>query len=255
MSYTVAVIMLSARQISFVREYLVDFNGTRAAIRAGIPEGGASTEAYRLLSNAEVVAAINDRQTELAAAAGLSIEWVLRQWKEIAEADPAELIYLEVECCRHCHGVNHEYQWTEFEYRKAVEVVRSHACNSRCEEPCVKRVPPLPTGGMGFDPHLAPEPHCPVCHGRGVDRVIVADTRKLKGAAKRLYAGIRQMQHGVEVKMRNQDEAVDKIAKFLGMLIDKRELSGPNGQPVTIASFDAKDLTDEQLLQVIRNGN
>jgi|EndMetStandDraft_5_1072996.scaffolds.fasta_scaffold07512_2 phage terminase small subunit len=50
---------LTRRQQKFIEEYLVDLNGTQAAIRAGYAESGAATEAYRLLRNAEIAAAID----------------------------------------------------------------------------------------------------------------------------------------------------------------------------------------------------
>ena len=53
---------LTTRQARFVEEYLVDGNGTQAAIRAGYSASGAYTEASRLLRNAEVAKAIKTRQ-------------------------------------------------------------------------------------------------------------------------------------------------------------------------------------------------
>ena len=53
---------LTTRQARFVEEYLVDGNGTKAAIRAGYSASGAYTEASRLLRNAEVAKAIKTRQ-------------------------------------------------------------------------------------------------------------------------------------------------------------------------------------------------
>jgi phage terminase small subunit len=49
---------LTPKRQLFVQEYLVDLNGTQAAIRAGYAESGAYHEAYRLLRNAEVLQAI-----------------------------------------------------------------------------------------------------------------------------------------------------------------------------------------------------
>lgn len=54
--------MLTTRQARFVEEYLVDGNGTQAAIRAGYSASGAYTEASRLLRNAEIANAIKTRQ-------------------------------------------------------------------------------------------------------------------------------------------------------------------------------------------------
>lgn len=57
-----AASILTTRQARFVDEYLVDGNGTQAAIRAGYSASGAYTEASRLLRNAEVARAIKTRQ-------------------------------------------------------------------------------------------------------------------------------------------------------------------------------------------------
>jgi hypothetical protein len=38
------------------------------------------------------------------------------------------------------------------------------------------------------------------------------------------------------------------------MLIDKRELAGPNGGPIPVANYSADDLTDDQLAQIILQG-
>lgn len=51
---------LSAKQLAFVREYVLDFNGKQAAIRAGYSEKGADVQAVRLLGNASVQKAIQD---------------------------------------------------------------------------------------------------------------------------------------------------------------------------------------------------
>src|SRR4051794_28830268 len=56
---SVADVKLTARQTRFVQEYLVDLNGTQAAIRAGYSRGSAAVEASRLLRNAKVFDAIS----------------------------------------------------------------------------------------------------------------------------------------------------------------------------------------------------
>ena len=82
---------LTPKQERFVVEYMIDLNGTQAAIRAGYAKRGAGEEAYRLLKNAQIAQAIADalRKTtgstparivdELAAMAfsdiGKAVEW------------------------------------------------------------------------------------------------------------------------------------------------------------------------------------
>lgn len=244
---------LNPRQRKFVVEYLIDFNGTKAAIRAGYSESCAAQTAYELLSNPQILAAIDDKIQEQLDLAELSVQWVLRQWKQIAEANPGELCWTEVECCRHCYGVNHLYQWTQVEFQLALQAAQAHRCGKRCENGCINRMPD-PSGGFDFNPRRPPAETCPGCSGRGYERVRVCDTRHLTGSARRLYAGVKQTKDGIEIKMRDQDAALANISKYFGMLIDRKEVSGPGGNPVQL-QISAEDLTDDQLAQIIHQGD
>jgi phage terminase small subunit len=237
-------------QRRFVVEYPIDFNGTQAAIRAGYSPRSAQQHASELMLNPVIVAAIEARQRELAQAAALTVEWVLNEWRDIHSADPSEIIYLRIECCRHCHGVNHLYQWTEFEYQQAVVGALAHRCTPSHHQPCPAAQVPDGLGGFGYSPHNPPLADCPVCHGDGFSRVMVNDIRKLSGPARRLFAGIKQSKDGsVEVKFRDQDGALKSIATFLGMTIDRKQLNIiPGGGPV--AAFTADELSDDQLAAI-----
>ena len=236
-------------QRRFVVEYPIDFNGTQAAIRAGYSPRTAQEIASALLCKPPIVAAIEKRQQELAAAAALTVEWVLNEWRDIHSADPSEIIYLRIECCRHCHGVNHLYQWTEFEYQQAVAGALAHRCTPSHHQPCPAAQVPDGLGGFGYSPHNPPLADCPVCHGDGFSRIMVNDIRKLSGPARRLFAGIKQTKEGIEVKFRDQDAALKNIATFLGMTIDRKQLNIiPGGGPVP--AFTADELTDDQLAAI-----
>lgn len=63
---------LSPKQARFVDEFLLDANGTQAAIRAGYGAAGARVAAYRLLSNVAISSLIETRRQ--ADAARLSID-------------------------------------------------------------------------------------------------------------------------------------------------------------------------------------
>lgn len=243
---------LNDRQKRFVIEYPIDNNGTQAAIRAGYSTDSAHDQAFRLLSNVEVLEAIEIRQQEIASAAALSVEWILNEYRMIAMADPSDLTWYEYRCCRHCWGVGFEYQWTQFEYDQHVLECAQHRCNEKkCDDPCMKRFPKIALGGMNFDAHREPNRTCPVCKGDGNQVACVADIRRLRGPARKLYAGIKTTQHGIEVKTRDQDGALKFLAQYMGMVVDKRELSGPNGQPIPIAAnISADDLTDDQLAAI-----
>lgn len=243
---------ISPRQREFIREYLVDFNGTKAALRCKQTEASAYQYAFRMLSNSEVMGEVEAEQSRRAAVAGLDANWVLDQWKKIAEADPNELMYTRIECCRYCYGIEHAYHWTQPEYMDACNAAGVHICSRKCPPICRQMCAPASQGGFGFDPRMAPNPNCPQCHGEGVTQVKITESRFLKGAARRLYAGVQQDKEGrVKILTRDQDAALSNIAKYLGMVVEKRELSGPNGVPIPVANYSAKDLTDDQLAAII----
>lgn len=206
---------MNRKQTRFVQEYCVDFNATQAAIRAGYSPPTAQEQSSRLLSNVMIKAAVDERMADIAAAAEITTEAILRRWWEIANADPNELTQVRRVNCRHCHGVLHSYQWTEPEYLAAT----ARAVNSGQQAPDG-------IGGFGFNPESDPNPDCPECGGEGVEVVHMADTRKLKGTAKRLFAGVQRTKDGAKVLMREQDAALANLARCLGMFKDQMNLSG-----------------------------
>lgn len=235
-------------QTKFVLEYCKDLseegekpNATEAAIRAGCPKASAHVTAHHWLKNPKIQAAIEERKAELAAAAGLTVEKILKLWLEIANADANDITQLRRVCCRHCHGFGHQYQWTEAEYTKAVNFAIDNG--KEC---------PDGMGGFGFNMNAEPHPDCPECGGLGQEYLHVEDTRKLKGPARRLYAGVQRTKDGLKVLMRDQDAALANLSKYLGMLVDKKEISGPGGGPVPLAHITADDLTDDQLAAILK---
>lgn len=177
---------LTPKQDRFVAEYLIDLNATQAAIRAGYSLKTAHVTGHDTLKKPEVAAAIQEAQTKRGEKLEVTAEWVLQRWIDIATADPNELIQYRRGPCKHC--------W--------------------------ERWGGLPEG----EPR--PEPNCQSCHGEGQGGVFVHDTRKLKGAAKRLYAGVKLGKDGLQVLMRDQDSALLNIARHLGMFTERVEHSG-----------------------------
>lgn len=86
---------LNARQAAFVREYLKDQNGTRAARAAGYSAKTAHAQATRLLKHAEVkkqIDAVLGRAIEtLSMEAQITAERTLREIARIAYADPRKM--------------------------------------------------------------------------------------------------------------------------------------------------------------------
>jgi phage terminase small subunit len=81
---------LTIRQEKFVLEYMLDGNGTQAAIRAGYAPQSADVHASRLLANAKVWEKICVNREKFMARRELSVERVLAEIVDIAFADLAE---------------------------------------------------------------------------------------------------------------------------------------------------------------------
>lgn len=237
---------LTPKQAKFVIEYCSDehANGTQAAIRAyGCSKESAKVIASENLARPYIQEAIEERKRQCAVAASITPEWVLDQLKKVATADPNELVRTLRINCRHCWGLGHEYQWKEREYLQAVELAIKN-----------KKEPPMPLGGFGYTKRNVPNEDCPECDGMGVEEVFVADSRYVSPAARVLYAGVQKTKDGVKVLMRDQSSALVNLAKWAGVAIDKKELSGPGGGPIPMAHLKAEDLTDEQLAELIAGG-
>lgn len=220
----------------FVEEYCVDENGTRAALRAGWPASWASQAAYRLLNNPQVQKMIEERKAEMSKAVDAKVEDILRQWLDIATADPSKLMRVRRVNCRHCWGIGHEYQWGAREYAKACDAA-ANAVNPKTGEPAPRPMPDC-AGGFDWKFNAEPNPECPECLGEGIEETFVADLESLSGPERRLFAGVKLTRNGPEVVMHDQAAALANLAKFKGMLVDRKELTGKDGKdlltPTTI---------------------
>jgi phage terminase small subunit len=78
---------LTPLQQRFVAEYLVDLNGTRAAVRAGYSERSASTMASRLLGRPAIAAVIAEGIDARAARARVTADRVIDEYARIAFSD------------------------------------------------------------------------------------------------------------------------------------------------------------------------
>ena len=79
---------LSKRQERFAREYVIDCNGTKAAIRAGYSESGASVQAVRLLADDNVLALVERLTNRKFAKLEISADHVLHELARLAFLDP-----------------------------------------------------------------------------------------------------------------------------------------------------------------------
>lgn len=213
---------LRGKQQRFVDEYLIDRNATQAAIRAGYSAKTAYSIGEQNLKKLEVKKAIEEGEKELAERNKITQDKVLNRLWEMATADPNELMrYMRVNC-RFCWGIDHNYQWTVGEFKRAIQ----HAHDTNAPEPKCE-------GGLDFDRLKAPNPDCPECRGEGVGYTYIADTTRVSDQAKLLYAGIKESQYGIEIKMNDQVAALIKAGQHIGMFKDRVELGNDPENPLT----------------------
>jgi phage terminase small subunit len=232
---------LTPKQRRFVEEYLVDLNAKRAAIRAGYSARTAEQLGYQLLQNPSVAEAIERAQQARSERTRITQDEVLRYWWDQATADPNELIELQRVCCRYCHGVGHRYQRTNAELERDLAAHERLVARWRADDG------PAPAfdakGGPGYDVCREPHPECPECCGEGIERLFVKDTRTVSRAARRIYAGVKQTRDGFEIKLRDQDSALLKVAKHLGMFTERAEAPASLKSPEEAASEIERLLT------------
>lgn len=227
---------LAGKQARFVEEYLIDLNATAAYRRAGYRARGNSAEASaaKLLRHHKVAAAIAEAQSARSERTEITADMVLQHWWDIATADANQLIQLRRVCCRNCYGIDFEYQWVDAkEFNQALKL-------AAMVENADPRNFPTDEGGYGFNRTLVPHRDCPQCFGEGHEQPFVHDTRQLRGAAKLLYAGVKVTRDGIEIKMRDQDKAMENVAKHLGMFKEKIEVDAGENLAALIAARRAR---------------
>jgi phage terminase small subunit len=76
---------LNPKQERFVQEYIIDYNATQAAIRAGYSEKTAGSQAHDLLKKPEIQAAVLAAQAEQRKRLAISQDWVLNRFRQISD--------------------------------------------------------------------------------------------------------------------------------------------------------------------------
>ncbi len=86
---------LTPKQAKFVEEYLIDLNGTQAAIRAGYSAATARQIAAENLSKPNVESAIAEGRARLTAAAGVNAERIVKEYALLGFANMLDYIRIE----------------------------------------------------------------------------------------------------------------------------------------------------------------
>ena len=177
---------LAPKMQLFALEYIVDFNGKEAAIRAGYKPNYAAQQANRMLNDERVMAAINEAITERKNRLYITQDTVLLKWWQIANADYNELSSVKRVACGYCYG--------------GVNITDD-------SEPSI-------------DPTKAPDENCSTCGGDGEAYVYMADTTNLSPDARLLYQGAENTKFGIKINTADRMKALDNVARHLGMFKD-----------------------------------
>lgn len=220
-------------QRRFCREYVLDWNGTQAAIRAGYSPRTARSQAHDLLTKPDIRAEIGRLEREAAEKLEIDHHDILRRLWGIATGDVNDLVRIERRACRYCHGIDHEFQWkTEREYREACDRFAQKLAGGDQDRLIAlgeaidvgTRIPGMPddAGGFGFDATAAPAPECPECFGEGIATVQLSDSRE--AVSHPLYAGVKQTKDGIEVKIADRLKALEQVARHLSFVKDAMKI-------------------------------
>ena len=239
---------LTAQENAFAQLVAIDGNlsvAYRAAFNVAhkTRPGYVDEAACRLAKVPQVRARINELRSRIADETLISARDVIKDWIDVALADPNELTRRVRWNCRHCHGDEHAYQW-----RDTAEYLEACAAATEADPP---RPPPSLDGGFGFVGDMSPAPDCPRCYGLGEERVILADTSKLTGPARKLFKGIGK---NGEVLMHDQETARQMLARAMGLLKDTAPpLDSPGRQRGTVIDAAATPVDAAQAyLELVR---
>lgn len=198
---------VTAKQQRFVDEYMVDLNGTQAAIRAGYSRHTAAEQAYDLLRKPQIQDKIAEARRLAQERTQVTTDKLIRELALIALADHRELVEGRKGCCRHCWGEGFKAQYTIGEQNARME---AHAKKGGTPDTFNEE------GGIGYNPHRPAHPDCPECMGAGKLHPIFNDTRYLSPAGVALYAGLKVTKEGMEVKVHSKLDAIEKLNRILG---------------------------------------
>lgn len=244
--------MLSTGEEAFCAEY-AKHGDQMLAFRTAFPSRTEGNRALllpveRLLARPEVQARVTAIRQEVQSITGVNVATVLAHWWNLAMADPNEVVQYRRDCCRHCWGAVGQYQWTEQEYYRAVE----KAVTAGKEAPSME-------GGLDFDATRPPNAECTECHGQGVGEVFIRDTRDLSERGKLLLQSIEVGKYGPRVILNSRTDALNNVAKFLGMGVERVQIEDltrkPDieGEAVDLGKLDATQLT-ERFREIVEAG-
>jgi len=86
---------LTPKQAKFCTEYLIDLNGSAAAVRAGYAPKNARITAAKLLTNANIQAYLQQLKQQQQTRTQITSDWVIQQLVQIATASGADYVTID----------------------------------------------------------------------------------------------------------------------------------------------------------------
>jgi phage terminase small subunit len=245
----------NAKHEAFARAIVEGCSGREAYGAAGYKAkpAAADANASRLLKDAKVAARVAELKTAASAASVAGAAQVLDALWAIASTDANELVEHRIGCCRYCWGIDFRYQYTKAEFDR-VDSAHEQDRSARIEAGKRDIGDCDPGGGTGFNRTRQPNAKCPECCGEGLGRPVFKDSTKASAAARALYGGVKVTRDGMEMKLHDKADALEKLARHFGLLKDRIEHSGPNGGPIqTKPDVSSRDLAKALLAALSRD--
>ncbi len=196
---------LSDKQARFVGEYLIDLNATQAAIRAGYSEATAKQQGARLLTKADVRAAVADGQEKRAKRTEITADRVLQELAKIGFSDIRKAV-----------------KWgSRFVERPEETIPAGESLEAQPHGGALKR---RKRGNDGSDAFY-------------VTSIELADSEELDDDTAAAVAEVAQTKEGVRIKLHDKRAALVDIGRHLGMFTDRVEHTG--GVSLIVARDDA----------------
>lgn len=117
---------LTKKQIRFCEEYVKDYNGTKAAIRAGYKESNAASQASRLLSDSNVLNAIKEHQKEVLDKSCLTEEKVINHLQDVLERCLSAKPVMAWNYSEHCMEETGQYTFDSKGALEAIKLLGQH---------------------------------------------------------------------------------------------------------------------------------
>lgn len=114
------------RQDFFCHEYIVDYNGTQAAIRAGYSKKTARSQASTLLTYPNILARIRDLQKEQTERLAITSDWVIQQLVDVVKKSKEPEPVMEWDYEEKALVKTGEYTFDSKGATKALELLGKH---------------------------------------------------------------------------------------------------------------------------------